>query len=98
MNPWIILAALVGVFVLVTASKRILADIKWLSGPPTYTQVIRSLVTIAFVGSYAFGFLLIVREVTQDPDSLDNVEGYGLVLALVGSYVERIIDKLYTSE
>jgi p-aminobenzoyl-glutamate transporter AbgT len=97
-NPWAILAAIVLVFVLVTASRHLLRDLKWLMEAPSYTQVVRSIVTLTFVGAYAFGFLLIVREVTTDADSLDNVEGYGLVLALVGNYVERIIDKLYSTD
>lgn len=95
---WIALAGVVGVVLLASTAKRIMGDLKWLREAPTYNMVIRSFVTVTFVGSYAFGFLLVIREVTQDAESLQNVEGFGLVLALVGGYVERIIEKLYADQ
>jgi len=90
------LGVVISLIIVGSAAYRMLKDVRpLLKEPPTYGMVVRSVVTLTFILSYSFGFLLIVREVTTNADSLGNIEGFGMVLALVGTYVERIIDRLY---
>lgn len=93
-----VVAGAVLLIVIFFAYQRIRNDLKWFKEAPTYNQVVRSFVTISFVGAYAFGFILVVQRVTSDAAALKDVEGFGLVLALVGNYVKDIIDKLYQAE
>ena len=66
-----------------------------LKEPPAWDDVVRAIIAFSLLGAYIMGFILVVIEVVESPESLQNIEGYIALLGVTGVIVREIVSKMF---